>query len=38
MFYESIGALVGRAAETLAADDPNRAVDERGQRERRQTI
>ncbi len=38
MFYESIGALVGRAAEALAADDPRRAVDERGQRERRQII
>ena len=38
MFYEAIGALVGRAAEALAADDPSRPADERGQRERRQTI
>ena len=36
MFYESVGALLGGAAEALAADDPNRPVDERGQRERRQ--
>ena len=38
MFYESIGAQLGRAAESLAADDPNQPIDERGQRERRQTI
>ncbi len=38
MFYESIGALLGRAAEAVAADDPSRLVDERGQRERRGTI
>ena len=36
MFYESVGVLLGGAAEALAADDPNRPVDERGQRERRQ--
>ena len=38
MFYESIGAQLSRAAEALAADDPSRAVDERGQRERRATV
>ncbi len=38
MFYESIGALLGRAAEAVAADDPSHLVDERGQRERRGTI
>ena len=38
MFYESIGAQLGRAAEALAADDPRRPVDERSQRERRRTI
>ncbi len=36
MFYESIGTQLGRAAEALTADDPSRALDERGQRERRQ--
>ena len=36
MFYESIGAQLVRAAEALTADDPSRALDERGQRERRQ--
>ncbi len=36
MFYESIGAQLGRAAEALTADDTSRALDERGQRERRQ--
>jgi hypothetical protein len=38
VFYESIGAQLGRAAEALTADDPARPVDERGQRERRQII
>ncbi len=38
MFYESIGASLGRVAETLEADDPRRTVDERGQRERRATV
>ncbi len=38
MFYESIGTQLGRVAEALAADDPGRLVDERGQRERRATI
>jgi len=38
VFYESIGALLGQAAEALAADDPGRPLDERGQRERRQII
>ena len=38
MFYESIGAQLGRVAEALAADDPSRPVDERGQRERRGRI
>ncbi len=38
MFYESIGASLGRVAETLEADDPSRPVDERGQRERRRTV
>ena len=38
MFYEAIGAQLARAAEALAADDPRRPLDERGQRERRQTI
>ena len=37
MFYESIGALLGQAGESLAADDPRLPVDERAQRERRQT-
>ena len=37
-FYESIGALVGRAAEAREADDPRTPVDERGQRQRRGTI
>ena len=36
MFYESIGAQLGRAAEALKADDPSQPLDERGQRERRQ--
>ena len=38
MFYESIGAQLSRAAESLAAIDPARPVDERGQRERRATV
>lgn len=38
MFYEAIGTQLGRAAESLAADDPSLPIDERGQRERRQTI
>lgn len=38
MFYESIGALLGQAAESLAADDPDLPVDERSQRARRQII
>ncbi len=37
MFYESIGALLGQAGESIAADDPSLLVDERAQRERRQT-
>ncbi len=38
MFYESIGALLGRAAEAVEADDPSRLVDQRGERQRRGTI
>ena len=38
MFYESIGAQLSRAAETLEADDPSRPLDERGQRQRRAAI
>ena len=38
MFYEAIGAQLGRAAESLAADDPSLPMDERARRERRQTI
>jgi hypothetical protein len=38
MFYEAIGAQLGRAAEALAADDPNQPLDARAQQERRQTI
>ena len=38
MFYESIGAQLGRAAQALADDDPSRSRDERGQRERRQIV
>ena len=37
MFYESIGTLLGQAGDSIAADDPNVVVDERAQRERRQT-
>jgi hypothetical protein len=36
MFYESIGAQLGRAAVALASDEPDRSLDEREQRERRQ--
>ncbi len=38
MFYESIGAQLSPAAETLEADDPSRPLDERGQRQRRSAI
>ena len=38
MFYEAIGAQLGRTAESLAADDPSLPMDERARRERRQTI
>ncbi|MCH2173926.1 hypothetical protein MK489_24360 [Myxococcota bacterium] len=36
MFYESIGSLLSQAAEVLKSDDPDRPMDERGLRERRQ--